>query len=398
MAMFIIMAFIGGAGFSFGVFFKSLESAFHLSRATTSAIFSLSMVLSGLCGVLGGWLLDRYGPRIVLLVMGIFTGLSLLLTSQTNAAWQLFITYSVILAMGMGPIYVVSMSTVLRWFRRKRGLAVGIASSGGGLGQITIAPLAAFLITTYDWRIAYIVVGLMVWLVALPLSRLLRRDPQEMGILPDGDTADSLVTSTTELKEKEYQKEGLSLVHALRTRSFWLFFFMWLSFSFCMLMVLTHVVPHATDMGIPSVQAAAIISLFGGATIAGRVTMGTIADRIGRKKVAICCSLLEVVAMVWLVWARDLWALYLFAFVFGFGNGGAISVVTALIGDYLGLERIGVILGVLEIGWGPGSAIGPIVGGLIFDINGSYVMAFFCGAFTMLVGALLIGLSKRETK
>ena len=174
---FAIQAILLGTSTSFGVFFKSIAGEFDLSRATTSAVFSISMLLLCVFSVLGGLALDRYGPRIVLFFMGLFTGLSLLLTSQVNATWQLFVTYSLLMAMGSGATYVVTMSTISRWFDRKRGLAVGIAGSGGGMGLVAMAPFAAYLIYNFDWRMAYIVMGLVAWVIIIPLSRLLKKGP-----------------------------------------------------------------------------------------------------------------------------------------------------------------------------------------------------------------------------
>ena len=150
---------IVGINSSFGVFFKSLESTFDLTRATTSAILSARMILCGVFALLGGWAIDRYGPRVVLSIIGFFTGLSLILTAQTTAAWQLFITYSLLVAIGSGAAYVVLVTTVVRWFDRRRGLALGIASSGLGIGIALIVPLSAFLIDKFEWRNALMILG-----------------------------------------------------------------------------------------------------------------------------------------------------------------------------------------------------------------------------------------------
>jgi len=160
-AFFIVGTIIWGIRFSFGVFFNSIESEFNLTRAATSTIFSIYMVLGGVFAILGGWALDRYEPRIVVLLMGLFTGLGLLLTSQTNSLWQLFITYSLLLSIGTNATYVVLTSTVSRWFDKKRGLALGIAGSGVGLGMMVMAPFATYLISNFDWRMAYIGIGLI---------------------------------------------------------------------------------------------------------------------------------------------------------------------------------------------------------------------------------------------
>ena len=397
-AIFVINAIIMGIGFSFGVFFKSIESTFGLTRATTSAVFSLYMGLGCVFAIIGGWALDRYGPKIILLLMGLFAGLSLLLTGFTNAAWQLFITYSLLLALGSGAIYVVTMSPVLRWFHKKRGLAVGIAISGGGLGQVIFALFATYLIATLDWRKAFIVLGLITWLIVIPISRLLKRDPYEIGALPDGVKSDSVNSQGQEPEIEKNSPVALSLLQVFKTRSFWLCMSIWFLVAICVLLVVTHIVPHTTDIGFSAGEAAGVLSLIGGTTTAGMIIIGGVSDRIGRKKTAVICSLLQAGTMAWLIWAQQLWMLYLFALVYGFVSGGFASTFTALIGDSFGLPSIGRILGALELGWGFGAALGPIIGGLIFDVTNSYSTAFLIGAAVMVMPPLLIGLVRRETE
>ncbi len=394
LAFLVIGTTIYGTRYSFGVFFKALQSEFDLSRTATSGIFSTTMVLVSIFGFLGGWALDRYGPRGIILLMGLFTGLSLLLTSQTNSSWQLFITYSLLLSVGSGAIFVVIMSTVSRWFDKKRGFALGIASAGTGLGTVIMAPFATYLISDFGWRTAYIVIALIVWAIVIPLSRLLRKEPYEIGALPDGAKPDSRQMGIQKPKNREdgIPPTDLSLRQAFRTGSFWLFGFIWILFASCLFLVLTHIVPHATDMGISAGKAATVLSLLGGTNIVGRVLIGRASDRIGRKVTVIICALLQAGAMVWLIWSQELWMFYLFALVYGFAYGGYTPSVTALIGDTFGLRNIGVIFGMLEIGWGIGAAIGPAIGGLIFDASNSYSMAFLIGALAMLVATLLVAL------
>jgi OFA family oxalate/formate antiporter-like MFS transporter len=390
----IVGTAIWGIRFTFGVFFKSIESEFDLTRAATSTIFSTQMVLGGIFTILGGWALDRYGPKIVFLLLGLITGLGLLLTSQTNALWQLFFTYSLLLAMGTSAIYVGVMSTVSRWFDRKRGLAMGIASSGAGLGPLLIAPFATYLITNLDWRTAYLVIGVIAWLVVIPLSRLLKRDPYEIGLLPDGV---KILSKDRKSEEISIQPACLSLPQAVKTRSFWLVIFIFFLFAVSLFLILTHLVPHATDIGFSTVEAATVLSLTGGATLAGRVLLGSASDRIGRKAAAIICTLLHAGAMLWLLWSQELWMLYMFAIVFGLAWGGMGPTMAALIGDTFGLGKIGAILGVLDAGFNVGAAIGPVMGGLIFDVSHSYFLAFLLGAAVMLMATLLIALIRQET-
>jgi len=393
----IVGTIVFGTRYSFGVFFKSLEGEFGLTRGATSGVFSVYMLLCCAFAILGGWALDRYGPRIVTLLMGSFTCLSLLLTSQTNSPWQLFISYGLLLAIGTGPGYIVVMSTASRWFEKKRGLALGIAGSGAGLGTVVMAPFATYLISSFGWRMSFIVMGLIALFFLVSLSRLLKKDPHEIGALPDGLKPDSGEMGVRD-KRDDAQPVSFSLSQAFRTRSFWFLGIIWLLWSLCLHLVLTHLVPHATDIGISAMKAAVALSLIGGVSIPARLLVGWASDRIGRKVSAVICALLQAGAMVWLLWSQDLWMFYLFAVIFGFGYGGLDPPITALIGDIFGVRNIGIIMGALIIGWALGAAIGPIIGGLIFDVSNSYSMAFLTGALAMLVASLLAALIRPGAK
>ena len=265
--------------------------------------------------------------------------------------------------------------------------------------MVVVAPFATYLISNFDWRMAYIVMGLIAWLIVMPLSRLLKKDPYEIGALPDGAKSASRDShlQKPKIEEDSLQPTDLPLLQVFRTRSFWLIMFIWLLYASSLFLVFTHLVPHATDIGISAGEAAIVLSLIGGASIAGRGLMGTVSDRIGRKVTAVICALLQAGAMVWLLWSQDLWMFYLFALVYGFAFGGIGPSMAALIGDTFGLRSIGMTLGVLEIGWGVGAAIGPAIGGLIFDVSNSYFMAFLIGTAALLIATLLIPLIRRET-
>ena len=393
----IISAIIFGTRYSFGVFFKSIETDFNLSRGTTSGIFSIYMLLCCIFAILGGWALDKYGPKIIGILMGIFAGLSLLLTSQTTSLWQLFVTYSLLLAIGTGATYTTVMSTTSRWFQKKRGLALGIVGTGGGLGTTIMAPFTTYLISNLEWRMSFIVLGLICLFSMITLSLLLKKDPREIGALPDGIKVEA-GNINTEVRQNNTQLTSFSLLQAIKTRNFWLLGIIWLLYSLCLHLILTHFVPHTTDIGFSAMQAAVLLSLTSGICIPSRLLMGWASDRMSRKTTTIISSLLVAAAMLSLVWSQDLWALYLFAVLFGFGWGGIDPPIVALIGDVFGMRNIGIIMGALGIGWAIGAAVGPLIGGVIFDFSDSYSMAFMAGAIAMLILSISAALIRQDSK
>jgi len=387
-----LIAVVGlGTRYSFGVFFKSIETEFALTRGATSGVFSIYMLLCCVFAVLGGWALDRYGPKVVVFLMGSFTGLSLLLTSQANSAWQLLVSYGLLLSLGTGAIYAVVNSTASRWFDKKRGFVLGITTSGGGFGAIVMAPFATYLISNFGWRTAFIVMGLIAWLVISSMCLILKKDPGDMGLLPDGVKSEAAQPGPQK-KEGKAQLTGPSLLQASRTSNFWFLGLVWLLLSLDVHLVFVHVVPYAVDMGNSLMDAAIILALIGGTTIPGRLLVGRASDTIGRKAPAIACALLQVGALLWLMWARELWMLYVFAIAFGFLWGGFGVLTTALIGDVFGMRSIGAIMGMMSAGWALGAASGPAIGGYIFDVSGTYFMAFAAGAVAILIAALLVAL------
>lgn len=394
--LFVIGVVISGMHYSFGVFLKFLQEDFGWGRASTSGVYSAYVVLSAVFAIFAGWALDRYSARAVFTTMGLFTALSLLLTSQVGSPWQLYLTYSLLLAIGNGGRYVVSMATANRWFTRRRGLVLGVVGSGFNVSMMVMGPFSAYLISGYGWRSSFLIIGLITFFIIIPCSQLLRRSPSEIASLPQGNGLEA-TDYESPLGQSCSRTEGLSLSQAMGTRNLWLLSLTMFLFSYCVYAVIIHLVPHATDLGIPTIQAASLLTFIGGGGIAGRLLLGRVSDNIGRKRAYMICPLLMAGAMLWLIESSDLWMLYLFAIVFGFAFGGFSSTGAAIFGDTFGLRHLGVIMGFAEIGWQLGAAIGSISAGYIFDISDSYVFAFIAGIITSLITAILI-LFLREPK
>ena len=276
----VVFCIHSGIRFSFGVFLKSLQGDFDLSRAAISSVFSIHMILSIIFSIVSGWAVDRYGPRLVVSVMGFFVGLSLLITSQATSFWQLFISYSLLLAIGTAGNIPVLIPTISRWFEKKRGIAIGIATSGIGLGSLVMSPFAAYLITDFGWRVSYVIMGLIAWVVVISMATLFRRGPADIGLLPDGGNPGDGIKLPD--RDEDNRITGASVTQALKTRNFWLMLSIWLLFGICLSLILTHVVPYATDRGISIIQAATIVSVMSAFNILAGPSVGRISDIIGR--------------------------------------------------------------------------------------------------------------------
>jgi OFA family oxalate/formate antiporter-like MFS transporter len=371
-ACLILMTVTYGIRFSFGVFFQSLEEEFSWTRALTSEVFSAYMLCSCVCALIGGWAIDHYPAKKLVIGMGCFAGLGLLLTSRASSPVYLFLSYSLLLGIGTGPTFTITAALASRWFTEKRALAFAITGSGVSLATILMAPIASFLIAGYGWRTSYLIMALIAFVVMIPTAFLLKRSPAEA---PPVGAAD--------------RQEGFPILRAIKTRNFALIVLLWFLYSFCLFMVMTHVVRHAIDLGVTPIAAALTLTLLGGANMLTRIPLGMAADYFGKKRVSIVFSLLAAGAMFWLIKSTSLWMLYLFAVVFGMANAGLGIATTALVGDLFGVRHIGVIFATLEIPWATGAAVGPAVAGYIFDVNGSYSFAWLLGAIASL---LIIGL------
>ncbi|MFC1886229.1 MFS transporter [Thermodesulfobacteriota bacterium] len=387
-----LIAFVGlGSRLSFGVFVKSIEEVFGLSRGATSGIFSVYMLLCSVFAVLGGLVLDKYGPKKLALFLGAFTGLSMMLTSRADAAWQIFVTYSLLLSLGTGPVFTLVNSTAARWFDKNRGLVLGVTSSAGGLGAIVMAPFATYMITDFGWRTAFLVIGALSWLVIGGMGLLLIKDPGEIGLLPDGKSVGNASTNPSGGGTR-IPNDDIPAFQALKKSRFWFLALVWLFLSLCIHLIFIHVAPCAVDRGVNPMNAAFILSLIGISTLVGRVAVGKISDIIGRRAPVVVCGILQAGSLLFLIWADHLWMFYTFAVGFGAFSGGVGAVTTVLIGDVFGMGSIGAIMGMLGVGWAIGAALGPALAGYIFDLSGSYAAAFLAAAVASLLATCFISL------
>lgn len=392
-AAFTGIALTAGISNTQGVFFKPLLVDFGWTRAMVAGAFALASITAAMLSPLMGQLADKFGPRIMVGVCALFTGGTYLLLSSSSALWQFYLILAFFMAVGNTANFGSIGPTISRWFFTKRGLAQGIVQSGAGLGTIIFPPLATYLILTHSWRFAYIVLGLLILVLVGSMSFIYRRNPQEMGLQPDGKTP-STTEATPDTKTRSISPppgsmpfvRNFTLRQALASKSFRLLAFIAMVASFTQQLVLVHLVPHATDVGFSPALAATFMSVMGVSNIVGKIVMGVISDRIGRRYSLIISLSLAASMLFWLMIAHGTWAFYLFAVVYGFAYGSWIPMFPAIAGDLFGLGSLGAIYGAVMSSNSIGGALGPFIAGYIFDVTQSYNYAFIAAAVLLITG------------
>jgi OFA family oxalate/formate antiporter-like MFS transporter len=388
------LAMAYGAQYSFGVFLPSIIEELQWNRQSVAGAFSLYTLVYSALGVLMGKLADRFGPRNLLMAGSICLGIGIALTGRIVALWQLYVVYGLIAALGMSAAYITGVPTVVKWFVRKRGLALGLAQSGLGAGIMVVPLFSGWLISVFGWRTACLILGSMVFLVLFALSFFLVGHPEKMGLRPDGCSPQKAEEDSARGPEIYFTEACWSVSEALRTGSFWvltaIFFLTWI-FVF---VPLVHLVAFALDMGIPRESALLAWSCWGAALMVGRLLMGYISDVIGRKRTLLMNLALNALAWVWIMETTNAWMLILFATVFGFSHGGVSLVFPAITGDYFGRLKAASVIGMIFTIAGSSAAIGPVVAGYVHDVTHSYRLIFFLGALTNALAFVLTFLSK----
>ncbi len=387
-AGFIIQAVGVGAMFTYGVFFKEFQAEFGWSRAAISGASSLAFLMMGLVGIIAGKMNDRIGPKVIIVVSGISMGLGYMLMSRLQTLWQLYLLYGVLVGIGFSTHDVITLSTVARWFERRRGMMSGFVKVGTGSGQFLVPLIATLLIAAYGWRNSYLIIGSAALVIFVAVAQVLSRDPQAIGLLPDGDSHDSHDNGSGS------RQESVTLRAAARTGQFWIICVAEFAIFFCLLTIIVHIVPHALDLELNSPAAVGVLSTIGGVSLLGRIVMGTAIDKIGGKRSLIICFILLLCGLCWLQVASKAWMLFLFAVIYGVAHGGLFTVMSPMIAEFFGTGSHGVLFGIVLASGTIGGAIGPLMAGVTFDTTGSYRIAFLLLTLLAVIGFVLILLLK----
>ena len=343
---------------SYGLFFKTFEVEFGWSRTLLSSGSSLAFLVMGGLAAFGGQLSDRYGPRLVLAFTGTMCGLGFVLLSYMSHAWQLLIGFGLFVGMGMSTHDVVTLSTIAHWFVKRRGIMTGIVKIGTAAGQFTIPPIAAFLLVTYGWRPAFMMMGLGAIVLLLVAAWAFGVPPATTGSDP---------TETV---------SGYSFAEARGTRIFWMFCAIQFLFLPSLATIPLHIVVHGMDLGMTATVAAALVSTMALASVLARLAVGSFFDRVGGKGALILCLVPLLASLLALLVVNTPKSLFAVIVVYGFAHGGLFTVMSPVVAEYFGLKAHGALFGSIIFFGAISGSVTPVLAGYIFDTTGSYSMAF----------------------
>ncbi|MFH1030987.1 MAG: MFS transporter [Chloroflexota bacterium] len=378
---FFISLLAWGTYSTFGVFFEPIRSEFGWSRAMISGPSSLTFFLIGTFSILTGRLTDRFGPRRLVIIYGIIIGIGYALISRISSLWQLYVFYGLAVGFGTSCADASLLPTTARWFVKNRGIMSGVVKAGTGAGMFILPTLSTWLILNHGWRYAYLILAGAIAVGIAICASFLRRDPSEKGLEPYGISE----------KDKRHRNVdfGYTLRQALHSKVLWITCAVYFMIWYATQSVIVHIVPHSLDLKMSPIKAAGILSLIGAASLIGRLVIGGTLDRIGSRRALILALCLLVSSLAWLLIAEQTWMLYLFVPVYGFAHGGFFTLMSPLIGELFGIRSHGSIFGILLFVGQSGGAIGPLISGHIFDVTGSYQVAFTILFIASVVGLIL---------
>jgi MFS family permease len=365
---------------TFAAFYVALLGEFAWRRGEAALGYSLSWLLLLVFSPLAGWLYDRWGARLLVPAGGLLLGTALALTGQVTTLWQYYLAFGILGGAGIAFIQVPAAAIVSRWFVRSRGAAMGVVSAGASASAIVFYPLNTYLIVVFGWRTALAVFGLLVAVVTIPLAAFFYREPPEKVDRRRQVTVDRPLGAAGDW----------TLGMALCSVPFWAVFAMWGFGVIGYQIVTTHQVAHAVDRGFSAVTLGWVFGLGGACTVAGNVIGGFLSDRWGREGVFALGSAIGIAGIACLGWldGPEDFLLLLGYVASGVGFGMRISLLAAIPADLFSGRHLGVILGAAQGGGGLGGLIGPFLAGWLFDVTGSYKIAFTVAALAIAASAV----------
>lgn len=382
---------------AFGTYVKLLEADFGWSRTQLSIAFSMQRIESGFLGPIQGWMVDRYGPRAVMVIGMLLFGGGFIAFSVVDSLLWFYVVF-IIMATGQSFGSMMSLSaSLVSFFRRRRGLALGIVGTGMATGGL-VQPIVVAGLEAWGWRTMAVVSGLIIFAVGLPLAGLVRHRPQELGLLPDGDEPGRQAggNGASEGGPAYIEEVSFTTREAMRTRSFWLLSIGHAAGLMTVGAMLVHFVPHVTEeLDISLGAAAQMVTLMTAMLVIGMVSAGWLGDRIDKRAIIVTAMFGHLAAMLIMAWASAVLLVALAAAIQGVAWGARGPLTQALRADYFGTASFGKIMGFSSLIIMMGMTIGPLAAGGIYDLTGSYTPAFIFMAIAVGLGSLCFVFSNK---
>jgi MFS family permease len=378
----IVVTCVGfGAMMSLTIFLQPMAEAMGWSRTGIAMAAMLNFLCMGVGAFVWGALSDRFGTRAVVLCGGALLGLGMVLASQAGTLLQFQLVYGGLVGVAAGSFYAPLISATTRWFSEHRSLAVALVSAGLSVGSTVMAPLTRWMITTYDWRTAMFGIGDLVWLVIIPAAFLVRNPPGAAGAAAPAAAAGPAPTIGQVVRTPQFAAIALTHFACCAAHSGPIF----------------HMVTHAIDRGVPAMAAATVLSVAGLASLGGKIGCGIFADRVGAKRTLVAGLALQAIAISLYLFTGGLASFYALALVFGFAYGGVMPLYAILVREQFGERVMGAAFGAVSLAATFGMALGPWLGGWVYDALGSYAW-LFVGSSAIGLGAVAIAFTFRPPR
>ena len=397
----VMLAYGGLCGdviYAYGVFLPAMGETFHWSRSALSGSYGLFIIVGGMLGPVAGMTVSRFGARKNIVLCNIVAALGLLGMSQVEELWHVYLFFGLMAGMSLAFGEFISVTTVINnWFIRRRSLAMGLLFASGGIGGFAFPPLISWFISDLGWRIAWVCIAAIHLLLTVILSGILIRSrPEDVGQAPDGlfDVTSQTLSKKTAPNRVYQTSVDWNLRDALRAPALWMIIVLFSAFFFASNMLTTHQVVYLQDLNFSPMRSATAFGLMIGISIIGRLLSGALGLRFeGRHLAAVFLTSMGLGIIV-LIYARDIYSIYLYSILTGIGFGGTIVLMPNLIGAYFGRTHYSRI-----VGWTTPivtlvCAASPVIAGFLCDVTGKYFLSFSLAAIVIFASVTLTLLSR----
>lgn len=398
LSSFIILFFNSGSRYSFGVMFKPMIEEFGWSRGPISFAFFINMIVYAFLLTVVGRFYDRFGPRWVLIIATIFLFIGFSLIAFIKSLWEFYLYYGIFVAIGFaGTSLLLFAALISKWFSKWRGFVISLSLSGSCLGQFALLPVFTFITQRYGWRISYLISGILMIVVNIPLIIfIIKKGPDDIGLTPYGFQRNDGINEKKERYLLAKNHPDMSLNEAMHTRSFWFFVFVMFVCGSGDFWMITHLIPFATDKGISPYTAGNIMAWFGLFGLLGVLTAGPASDLIGNKIPLTLTFFIRFISFIIILYCQNTVSFYIFGLSFGFTFLITAPITATLLGKLYGFSHIGFISGFVTTFHHLGGGFWAYMGGWLFDKTGDYEVSLYLSALMALLAFILSFLIKEK--